>query len=102
MCKWNSNINILIVIDVAIIVKHTIMPFMEKRGHIWYSQAVLRWQYDARVLHAEWLRLKHTLRICDIISFSLQQLLHEQYLTLRYKYTAYLFFLENIYVEFMA
>jgi hypothetical protein len=33
---------LIVVIDVAIIVKHTIMPVMEKREQIWNRQANLR------------------------------------------------------------
>jgi len=57
----NQYYTLIVFISVVIIVKHTIVPFMEKRGQIWCSPAVLRLQYVARAFHAECLRLQtHT------------------------------------------
>jgi hypothetical protein len=51
--------------------------FSQKSCHLWdnvekilYSGTVHRWQYGARALHAGYLRLKHTHRICNSYCFS--------------------------------
>jgi hypothetical protein len=53
-----------------------IVPSMRHRGKILYSGAGHRWQYDARALHAGYLRSQiHTLRLCNINCFSTTKML---------------------------